>query len=112
MHYGRLAVAMLALACVGCAAVAPPRVWRNNAGPELEFAGTQEGFGRTVITINGQPVIDGKLSLWSGAGELAGTHEGKPVRAVCENPRGSAVRTMCVVSYNGREAATLSFRQK
>ena len=110
MNRGILIV--LALACAGCAATASQN-WRGSpdpAAPAWSITGTQGMWGNTVISINDTPVLEGKISYWTGAGEMSGTYENLPVAAKCKKGRGSQVRTACSVTVDCRKAATLYFR--
>lgn len=96
----------------GCAATAS-QSWRTAPGSDAwQITGEQGMWGNTVIRINDTPVMEGKISYWTGEGEMAGTYEGLPVSAKCRKARSSQVRTACAVIVDGRKATTLYFRVK
>ncbi|MGH6962075.1 MAG: hypothetical protein ACREE7_16460, partial [Dongiaceae bacterium] len=106
--------ALLALVVAGCAATAT-QSWRTApelSAPVWNITGTQGMWGNTVININDTPVMQGKISYWTGAGEMTGTYQDLPVTAKCKKGRGSQVRTACAVTVDGRKATTLYFRVK
>lgn len=107
-----LSLALLALLS-GCASVAPPQFYRpaNYSGAPLAISGEFNDMSNAVhISINGRQVAAGRISLFSGVGELAGEYEGKPVQASCAISMGLFVqRTNCHVFVSGERAATLSF---
>lgn len=105
---------LAALTCAGCAATAS-QSWRGSpdpAAPAWSITGTQGMWGNTIISINGTPVLEGKISYWTGEGEMSGAYENLPVTAKCKKGGGSQVRTACAVTVDGRKAATLYFRVK
>lgn len=115
--HGRWLPACAGVAAVllgGCAATAS-QSWRTApeaSAPVWSITGEQGMWGNTTISINGTPVLEGKISYWSGAGEMSGTYENLPVAASCKKGRGSQVRTACAVTIDGRKATTLYFRVK
>jgi hypothetical protein len=76
------------------------------------FEGHQTPFGKVTISINGQPVLAGSVSILSGEGSLAGTYDGHTVAAECSKPRGSEARTQCAITVDGEKATSLYFRVK
>ena len=106
-----LCVMLMALLCGGCAAAAK-QLYRpaDTAATEWLIEGRQSGFGKISISINGTPVIDGKISLWSGAGDFTGMYSGRTIAASCSKSEGSGVRTRCVLYVNGDKATTIYFK--
>jgi hypothetical protein len=95
----------------GCAATAsqtyspydsPDKVW--------EVSGHQAPFGKMTIRINGQPAMDGQVSIWTGSGQLAGSYDGRPARANCTKQPGTRARTSCQVFVGDEAVGTLHFR--
>jgi hypothetical protein len=110
----KLVAVIVALACAGCTANAK-QTWRpapDPSAPVLNITGEQGMWGNTRIFINEQEVMQGRMSLWTGEGELEGTWEGKPVKAKCKRAKGSSVRTSCAITIDARKATTLYFRVK
>jgi len=102
------AVAVLGLA--GCAAAATQNI-RTTGTPAEEWVihGHQNPVGTLTISINAQPVIKGKISLWSGDGEFTGDYNGRAVAVTCSRGEGQ-VRTRCVVFVEGQKLTTLHFK--
>ena len=110
----KLTFVALALACAGCGATATQN-WRiapDLQSPVWSFKGTQGAWGHTVVSINDQPALEGKVSVFSGRGELAGNYDGKALTGECQKGRSSNVRTQCAISVDGQKATTLYFRVK
>ena len=103
----------LAVLAAGCAASAN-RDWEPAKAGESawRFEGQEGAFGKMTISINGQPVLVGSVSVWSGSGELSGTYNGHTVVATCDKPKNSEARTVCEVKVDGDKATTLAFRVK
>ena len=102
---------MLVLA--GCATQAPVQGYRpaNHAGAPWQISGEYNDFsGGIIISINGQKVAEGSMSILSGTAELNGQYEGKPVSSSCSYNRGLfASKAQCIVFVNNERAATLQF---
>ena len=109
----KILILALAMAAAGCAANAQRDYLPPKAGAGTwRFEGHEGQFGKLTISINGTPVLVGSVSVWSGAGEIAGTYEGHTVAATCAKPRNSDVRTQCDVTVDGEKATSLNFRVK
>jgi len=55
------------------------------------------------IFVNDAKVIEDRVSLLSGAGDFAGSFQGKPVRANCATPAGRQLgATTCTVAVAGK----------
>jgi hypothetical protein len=60
------------------------------------------------IFVNGEKVIDDKVSLLHGDGKFNGSYQGKPVSADCATPAGRKLNaTTCTVAVAG-ERVTLT----
>jgi hypothetical protein len=105
----KASVVLLALVCIGCAASATHTYRPAAPAAEWQIEGTQSTFGKVLISINGTPVIQGSMSVWSGDGRFSGTYQNLPVAAVCDKGSGY-VRTRCVLTINSEKIATLYFR--
>lgn len=105
----KISIVLLALACMGCAAAASQGYRPDPDSREWQIEGVQSGFGRVQIKIDGQPVMEGKISMWSGEGKFSGTYQGKPLDAACDKGTGY-VRSRCVLTMNGEKFVTLYFR--
>jgi hypothetical protein len=104
----------LILLLTGCAATATQN-WRTApelSSPVWKITGEQGAWGAMKVSINDELVLDGRVSIWTGTGQLEGTYDGKPVTADCKKGRGSKVRTQCALTIDGRKATTLYFRVK
>jgi hypothetical protein len=108
------ALAVAAALLCGCGATATQN-WRSApdlAAPAWAIKGTQGAWGHVVVTINGEPALDGKVSIFTGSGALAGAYQGKAITGDCHKGRGAQVRTQCAISMDGRKITTLYFRVK
>jgi hypothetical protein len=102
-----------ALVLSGCATQAPVQGYRpaNHAGSPWQISGEYNEFsGNIVISVNGQKVAEGRMSILSGTAELAGYYDNKPVASNCSNSTGLFVsKTQCIVFIGNERAATLQF---
>ena len=98
-----------ALTLPGCASLAPV-----TASHYTSKDGTLTIHGQLVdgsdvrIFVNGEKVIDDKVSLLHGDGKFSGNYQGKPVSADCATPAGRKLNaTTCTVAVAG-ERVTLA----
>ncbi|MBW8899909.1 MAG: hypothetical protein JF619_17750 [Massilia sp.] len=99
----------LALTLSGCASFEPV-----TASHYASKDGTLTIHGQLVdgtdvrIFVNGEKVIDDKVSLLHGDGKFNGNYQGKPVSADCSTPAGRELNaTRCTVAVAG-ERVTLT----
>jgi len=102
-----------ALVLSGCATQAPVQGYRpaSHAGAPWQISGQYNEFsGNIVISINGQKVAEGSMSILSGTAELNGQYDGKQVASSCSYNTGLFVsKTQCIVFVGNERAATLQF---
>src|SRR4051812_24847891 len=104
--------ALLAAMTAGCAAVAPDLGYAPAAttASGLRLQGELVDLTDLKIFVDGQKVIDGQLTLSSGAGTFLGTYQGQHVRAQCSSRSGLALaKTRCIVSVGNETGTLLSF---
>ncbi|HUS23324.1 MAG TPA: hypothetical protein VM369_00100 [Candidatus Binatia bacterium] len=94
----------------GCAAAAKQTYQPTDTAPQWLIEGRESGLGQLTISINGTPVIQGKVSIWSGEGDFSGSFEGKNLRALCSKAEGSGIRTRCALQMDGQKITTLHFK--
>lgn len=102
-----------ALIFSACATQAPSQGYRpaGYTGAPWAITGSVNLLtGSAIFDINSQRVIDGRLSLLTGDGELSGSYQGKPVNASCITKAGFVSNvTTCFIFISGEKAATLTF---
>ncbi len=103
-----------ALLLSGCAATpAPVQGYRpaNHSGPPWEIGGQYNEFtGKITISINGENITEGSMSIMTGRGDFSGHYDGKPISVSCSTTSGFlAVKTQCMVFVGNERAATLQF---
>jgi len=94
--------ATLALTLAACATPAFHTESRVAHG-DLHIRGELVDSTDVHIFVNGDKVIDDRVSLLHGDGDFAGTFKGKPVRASCSTRAGRKLdATSCVVAVAGK----------
>lgn len=107
MKHALIATTLVIL--TGCTSVASTQGYRpaNYAGSPWMISGEMnQASNEITITINGTPVATGKLSLWTGDGDVVGSYEGKAVMVSCITKYG----TRCTVFIENERAASLTFQ--
>lgn len=80
-----LLLSVTALALIGCTTIAPTEYYRPAGSVEKpyriggQFDPNVGLAGEVTITINGEPIIQERVPLFSNMSELAGEYAGKPV---------------------------------
>lgn len=80
-----LILALLSLAMIGCTTIAPVEHYRSADEAETlyrvggEYDPNVGWAGEVTITINDEPVIEGRLPAFSNLAEMTGDYAGKPV---------------------------------
>lgn len=109
----RLCVLVLVFFLSGCATTAPTDSYRPRGSNDDAWAISgqfNEMTGKLLITIDGNTVIDGNVSVWDGAGELSGEYRGKTVSASCNYiTKMMSSYEQCTVFVDSERAATLQF---
>lgn len=102
-------MAALAVTMSGCAALAPVTGSHyTSRDGKLDIRGELVDSSDVRIFVNGDKVIDDRVSLVRGDGKFDGTWQGKQVRADCTTAAGRAVAgTTCTVAVAG-EHVTLT----
>jgi hypothetical protein len=81
----RIFLSAAALAVIGCTTIAPTEYYRPAGSVEkpISLGGQYDPnvglAGEVTITINGEPVIEERVPLFSNTAELSGEYAGKPV---------------------------------
>ena len=102
-------MAALAVTMSGCAALAPVtgNHYTSRDG-KLAIHGELVDSSDVRIFVNGDKVIDDRVSLLYGDGKFDGTWQGKQVSADCSTPEGRQLNsTQCTVAVEG-ERVTLT----
>lgn len=106
----KLLTILFALVATGCA-TAPSQGYRpagSTAAP-WQISGELFDITNIKIFINGDKVIDERLSLMSGDGEFHTSYSGKQILASCStSPTLFSATTKCFVFVDNEKAATLS----
>jgi len=106
-----LLIALLLIA--GCAHQAPGQTYRPvNSAEMWTITGTYiEGPEKLTIVVNGQTAITGKLSMFSGSGELRGKYKQYNMNASCNTKSDwmGNQKVTCFVFVGNERAATLQF---
>jgi hypothetical protein len=101
--------AALAVTMSGCATFTPTTDSHyTSRDGKLAIHGELVDSTDVRIFVNGEKVIDDKVSLLHGDGKFNGNYEGKPVSAECATPAGRKLNaTTCTVAVAG-ERVTLT----
>lgn len=107
-----IASSLLVLSVTACSSIEPSQGYRapGSTAPPWKIHGELFDFTNVKIFINGEKVIDERISLLSGKGEFHSSYKGKEIRASCSISSGEeSSATKCIVFVNDDRAATLSF---
>ena len=99
----------LAVTMSGCTSLTPVTAshYESKDG-KLAIQGELVDSTDVRIFVNGEKVIDDKVSLLHGDGKFNGSYQGKPVSADCATPAGRKLNaTTCTVAVAG-ERVTLT----
>ena len=106
-------IILFILSFMGCAATAPTSNYRPRGSNENAWAisgSYNELTGGVIITVNGQPIIKGHVSMWNYAGEFSGNYKGKQISVSCRSIMGIlSTNEECTVFIDNERATTLRF---
>lgn len=101
--------AALAVFASGCTTLPAEFMPADSAVAHLKIRGELVDMADVKIFINGEKVIDDRLTLLSGDGEFQGLYGGRQVTASCSSKSGLvAEKTRCAVFVDRHRASTLS----
>jgi hypothetical protein len=104
-----IVTAALAVFVTGCATPMQGLLPPDAALAQLKIRGELVDMADVKIFINGEKVIDDRLTLLSGDGEFHGSYGGREVTANCASKAGLvADKTRCIVFVDQRRASTVS----